>query len=54
MIIEREIHKELLALSGQYIRYNTKHGIVVIPDHGFSKDLQTGTENSILKQAGLK
>ena len=31
-----------------------KKGIVVVPDHGASQDLSTGTESSILKQAGLK
>ena len=29
-------------------------GIVVVPDHGANQDLAPGTENSILKQAGLK
>jgi len=31
-----------------------KKGIVVVPDHGANLDLAPGTENSILKQAGLK
>ncbi len=31
-----------------------KKGIVVVPDHGANHDLAPGTENSILKQAGLK
>ncbi|MGH2644964.1 MAG: type II toxin-antitoxin system HicA family toxin [Chitinophagaceae bacterium] len=31
-----------------------KTGIVVIPDHGKNDDLKPGTQNSILKQAGLK
>ncbi len=32
----------------------TKKGIVVVPNHGFNADVKKGTENSILKQAGLK
>lgn len=35
-------------------KHKTKEGIVVVPDHGQNKDIQLGTENSILKQAGLK
>ena len=35
-------------------KHPIKPGIVVVPDHGGSKDLSLGTENSILKQAGLK
>lgn len=31
-----------------------KIGIVVVPNHGMNKDVKKGTENSILKQAGLK
>jgi predicted RNA binding protein YcfA (HicA-like mRNA interferase family) len=31
-----------------------KKGIVVVPSHGMNSDLKRGTENSILKQAGLK
>ncbi len=31
-----------------------KKGVVVVPDHGANQDLAIGTENSILKQAGLK
>jgi len=34
-------------------KHSVKSGILVIPDHG-SKDLQKGTELSILKKAGLK
>ena len=32
----------------------TKGGIVVLPNHGLNEDVKKGTENSILKQAGLK
>ena len=32
----------------------SKNGIVVVPDHGANQDLAPGTENSILKQAGIK
>ncbi len=31
-----------------------KTGIVVVPNHGLNSDIKKGTENSILKQAGLK
>lgn len=31
-----------------------KPGIVVVPNHGLNSDVKKGTENSILKQAGLK
>jgi predicted RNA binding protein YcfA (HicA-like mRNA interferase family) len=34
--------------------HSVKKGIVVVPDHGLGQDLAPGTENSILKQAGLK
>lgn len=34
--------------------HKVKQGIVVVPDHGMNKDIAKGTENSILKQAGLK
>jgi len=32
----------------------TKPGHVVVPDHGKNADIKKGTENNILKQAGLK
>lgn len=32
----------------------TKPGHVVVPDHGKNDDIKKGTENNILKQAGLK
>lgn len=35
-------------------KHETKPGRVTVPDHGQHKDLAKGTENSILKQAGLK
>jgi len=35
-------------------KHPTKKGIVVVPNHGANLDLAYGTENSILKQAGLK
>jgi len=31
-----------------------RKGIVIVPNHGMNNDLKKGTENSILKQAGLK
>jgi predicted RNA binding protein YcfA (HicA-like mRNA interferase family) len=34
--------------------HTIKKGIVVVPSHGMNSDLKKGTENSILKQAGLK
>jgi len=40
--------------SHKIYRHPDKQGIVVIPDHGLNKDLAKGTENSILKQAGLQ
>lgn len=45
-----------LRQKGSHIIYKhpKKEGIVVVPDHGKNKDLAKGTENSILKQAGLK
>ncbi|MEQ9229505.1 MAG: type II toxin-antitoxin system HicA family toxin [Cyclobacteriaceae bacterium] len=46
----------LVAQKGSHRQYKhpTKMGRVTIPDHGQNKDLAKGTENSILKQAGLK
>jgi len=35
-------------------RHASKKGVVVIPNHGSNSDIKKGTENSILKQAGLK
>ncbi|MDQ2680725.1 MAG: type II toxin-antitoxin system HicA family toxin [Candidatus Eremiobacteraeota bacterium] len=32
----------------------TKPGIVVVPVHGMNREVATGTQASILKQAGLK
>jgi predicted RNA binding protein YcfA (HicA-like mRNA interferase family) len=59
--------KEILALiknDGWYFKrqkgshkvycHPSKTGIVVVPDHGANQNLAPGTENSILKQAGLK
>ncbi|MGB3588041.1 MAG: type II toxin-antitoxin system HicA family toxin [Tunicatimonas sp.] len=40
--------------SHKVFEHSTKSGIVVVPDHGGNKDLARGTENNILKQAGLK
>ena len=40
--------------SHKIYQHPIKEGIVVVPDHGLNKDLAKGTENSILKQAGLK
>ncbi len=40
---------------GSHMVYSaTKSGIVVVPSHGKNEDVKKGTENSILKQAGLK
>ena len=46
----------LVAQKGSHRQYKhkTKSGRVTVPDHGQNKDLAKGTENSILKQAGLK
>ena len=46
----------LVAQKGSHRQYkhSIKPGRVTVPDHGQSKDLAKGTENSILKQAGLK
>ena len=35
-------------------KHHKKIGVVVIPNHGLNSDVKKGTENSILKQAGLK
>ena len=42
--------------TGSHLIYKhaTKKGIVVMSHHGLNKDMPNGTENSILKQAGLK
>ncbi|MBN1925610.1 MAG: type II toxin-antitoxin system HicA family toxin [Prolixibacteraceae bacterium] len=40
--------------SHKIYKHKVKDGIVVVPDHGLNKDVLLGTENSILKQAGLK
>lgn len=46
VIVQKGSHK-------QY-KHPNKTGRVTVPDHGQNKDLAKGTENSILKQAGLK
>lgn len=40
--------------SHRQFKHPTKPGRVTVPDHGANQDLAKGTENSILKQAGLK
>jgi predicted RNA binding protein YcfA (HicA-like mRNA interferase family) len=40
--------------SHRVFKHPTKMGTVVVRDHGANQDLAIGTENSILKQAGLK
>ena len=40
--------------SHRQLKHPTKRGRVTVPDHGKNIDLPKGTENSILKQAGLK
>jgi predicted RNA binding protein YcfA (HicA-like mRNA interferase family) len=40
--------------SHKIYKHPYKKGIVVVPDHGMNIDVKKGTENSILKQAGLK
>jgi predicted RNA binding protein YcfA (HicA-like mRNA interferase family) len=40
--------------SHKVFSHPVKRGIVVVPDHGANHDLAPGTENSILKQAGLR
>lgn len=46
----------LVAQKGSHKQYKhpQKTGRVTVPDHGRNKDLAKGTENSILKQAGIK
>jgi len=46
----------LVAQKGSHRQYKhpSKQGRVTVPDHGQNNDLAKGTENSILKQAGLK
>ena len=46
----------MVAQKGSHRQYkhHLKQGRVTIPDHGRNKDVAKGTENSILKQAGLK
>lgn len=46
----------LVAQKGSHKQYkhSVKQGRVTVPDHGPNNDLAKGTENSILKQAGLK
>ena len=54
-ILENDRWK-LVRQKGSHKIYNhpLKTGIVVVPDHGQNKDIAKGTENNILKQAGLK
>lgn len=40
--------------SHRQFKHPVKKGRVTVPDHGRNIDLPKGTENSILKQAGLK
>ncbi len=40
--------------SHRIYKHTYKKGIVVVPNHGMNSDIKKGTENSILKQAGLK
>lgn len=40
--------------SHRQYKHHKKPGRVTVPDHGKNADLAKGTENSILKQAGLK
>jgi len=46
----------LVAQKGSHkqFKHHSKPGRVTVPAHGQNKDLAKGTENSILKQAGLK
>jgi len=46
----------LVAQKGSHkqFKHDSKSGRVTVPDHGQNKDLAKGTENNILKQAGLK
>jgi predicted RNA binding protein YcfA (HicA-like mRNA interferase family) len=46
MVAQKGSHK-------QY-KHHKKSGRVTIPYHGHNKEVAKGTENSILKQAGLK
>ncbi|MCG8309273.1 MAG: type II toxin-antitoxin system HicA family toxin [Cytophagales bacterium] len=40
--------------SHRQYKHKDRAGRVTVPDHGKNNDLAKGTENSILKQAGLK
>mgnify|MGYP000930768921 CR=1 FL=1 len=40
--------------SHRQYKHSTKKGKITIPIHSMNADLTPGTENSILKQAGLK
>ena len=40
--------------SHKQFKHPIKSGRVTVPDHGQSKDLAKGTQNSILRQAQLK
>jgi len=40
--------------SPKQYKHSTKKGRVTVPDHRQNNDLARGTENSNLKQAGLK
>lgn len=44
---------ELLRRSHKKMRHESKPGTLIVPDHG-SKEMATGTVNSILKESGLK
>ncbi len=46
----------LVAQKGSHKQYkhSKKSGRITVPDHGKNRDLAKGTENSILRQAGLK
>lgn len=35
------------------LKHDFKEGIIIFPNHG-SKEIASGTENSILKKAGMK
>lgn len=54
-LIEKEGWK-FLRQKGSHMIYKhpNKKGIVVVPNHGLNSDVKKGTQNSILKQAGLK
>ena len=40
--------------SHMHYKHKEKPNLITVPNHGMNKDLAKGTENKILKDAGLK